>query len=81
MGNDYLEAVPDRLLRGVSVEALGAGVPAGDHVIDGLADYRVVGGLHQRGQRQRASLLGVLARHDKDLIRSRRAGPERRDMT
>jgi len=38
---------PDDLARRVPVEPLGAGVPAGDHAVERLADDRVVPVLHE----------------------------------
>ena len=49
-GEEDVGGPADHLRGGVSVELLGAAVPAGHHAVQRLSDDRVVGRLHDRGE-------------------------------
>ncbi len=48
--DEHLDVTAGDLGGGVPVQPFGARVPAGDDLVEGLADHRVVGGLDDRGQ-------------------------------
>jgi len=50
--NEQGNRLPDTLLGGIAVDALGSRVPACDHTIEGFAQDGVVGGVHQCSQPQ-----------------------------
>ena len=48
--DDQRDRAPDRLFRAVAEHRLGRAVPGGDHAFERLADDRVLGARHDRGQ-------------------------------
>ena len=50
IGNDAEDGLTDHLLGGVAENPRGAGIPGGDDAVEALADNRVVGGRHDRGE-------------------------------
>jgi hypothetical protein len=48
--NNDVDVAADGLTSGISEQALGGGIPAGDRAVELSGDDRVVGGLNHRGE-------------------------------